>query len=216
MTCNPSTYGRQLHPAFIGGHNNGILKRHVGRHSRPCFAHTMHILSLLLACHLIKIPVKTVRYLIQLPSMRDESSNHSSDIRTRPGGRRREIGIQTDAVSSTEVSQDFRPLCRSGGCSVEDLYMLSLHPKLERVCSSQYRLHLESATSTRSRTTDWFHRIFQEPRMPIYELAFQAGCWQGTIMPQSFRLLDDVRNCRIIIRLWRGGVQGRSSLPHLA
>lgn len=46
------------------------------------------------------------------------------------------------------------------------------HPKLERVCSSQYRLHLESATSTRSRATDWFHRIFQEPRMPFDEHAF--------------------------------------------
>lgn len=69
----------------------------------------------------------------------------------------------------------FRPLCRSGGCSMEDLYMLSLHPELERVCSLQSRLHLESATSTRSRATDWFHRIFQEPRISIYELAFQAG-----------------------------------------
>jgi hypothetical protein len=65
------------------------------------------------------------------------------------------------------------------------------YPKLERVCSSQYRLHLESATSTGSRRDLDSGRVNGRSLVPSYtsgaEYRLQAG------RAQSFRLLNDLR-----------------------
>lgn len=133
-------------------------------------------------------------------SMRDDSLVHMN-IWTRPGGRRKSTGIQTDAASSSEVSQDFRPLVQGAGTAqlvggfvhaVTALPGVTDNPELERVCS---RLaisapHREWEVRVRDLGLDWYYRVFQEPRMTFHGLAFQAG--KGT-MPRSFRLLDDVR-----------------------
>ena len=78
--------------------------------------------------------------------MRDESSKHSN-IRTRPGGRQRAICVQTDAASSTECHR-IRTLCRSGACSMEDLYSLSLHYLAEYAIRSSNACALRHIGST--------------------------------------------------------------------
>ena len=168
---------RRLHPAFIGGNNNGNMERHVRRHSRPCFAHIMHIHSLLSPCHLIKIPVKTVRYTAAKYARKLEAQQHLNSARRQA----KEHWHPDRCGFFVRVSQDFGPCAGAGAAAwrictcCHCITWRDVPSKLERVCPSQYRLHLESATSTRSRTADWCHRIFQEPRMPFGEHAFQAG-----------------------------------------
>jgi hypothetical protein len=151
--------------------------------------------------------------------MHDESSNHRN-IRTRPGGRQIELASRPMRLLRPKYHRiTGRPLCRSGACSLEDLYKLPLHPELDRVCSSQYRLHIESATSTSPRLQDleqskdghWCRRISQEP-----SVCLQAGRGRS---PQD-TILSVARRCSnyqitlltavIVRRSSRSGLASRS------
>ena len=184
MTCNPPAHSKQLQSMFIGGHNNGNMDA----------LHTHH------AHKTVALSLSIGGYWARQHARRDDSLAHRN-IWTRPGGRRKSTGIQTDAASSSEVSQDFRPLVQGAGTTqlvggfvhaVTALPGVTDNPELDCVCSraSQYRLHIESGRYEYE-ISDWISAIvsFRSRVCHSHGLAFQAG--KGT-MPRSFRVPEDV------------------------
>lgn len=183
MTCDPSTHSRQLQSMFIGGHNNGNMDA----------LHTHH------AHKTVALSLSIGGYWARQHARRDDSLAHRN-IWTRPGGRRKSTGIQTDAASSSEVSQDFRPLVQGAGTAqlvggfvhaVTALPGVTDNPELERVCS---RLaisapHREWKVRVRDLGLDWCYRVVQEPRMTFPRTSISG--WER----HNATILSDARRC---------------------
>ena len=170
-----------------------------------------YIHSLLPACHPTKIPVKIVRYLIQLPSMRERqllSQQHSDSAR-----RQAKRNWHPDRCGFFDrVSQDFGPCAGAGAAAW-------------RICTCCHCILSSNAcdpcnlgsTSRVLRVRDLGQRIgsivYSRSRgYPSTNSHSRLARHNATILSAARRCLS----CRIVTRFWRGGVQGRSSLPHLA
>ena len=150
--------------------------------------------------------------------MHDESSNHRN-IRTRPGGRQSELASRPMRLPRPKYHRiTGRPLCRSGACSLEDLYKLSLHPELERtrVLLAISAPHRECYEYEQVRDMAWNSQRTVIGAVVYLRSRVLPSGWQGpqaTILSVARRRSNCRTSCWVSVAEFK--VFGRGSLPDL-